>query len=634
VNVRVIAATNRGIQSLLTSNTFRRDLLYRLSVIHIHLPALRERRADIPLLLAYFVHRFSHRQSRPVRVPEETIGWAQRSPWPGNVRELENAVERAVTMNTSGRLLPEDFLQFGFTLASEAVPDAEAAQVQIAEEIAANDGGLREDSAADQGPPGSLDDMTREHILDVLHHTQGNKVRAAELLGIGRYSLYRMAKRLNIDLDHWNKEPGSGRKRRVFTAGASTAFGSLEAFDHLDDIVYTRDFAGLITNITAAGERFFGIPREQIIGRSFHGLIDPTMEASLRATNDKLLAEGHDRSEVVTRDRDGRPRVLEFNVALIRDSAGQPVGARGIMRDISEAKELESRLRSQARQLEEANEKLKELNRIKADFTAMLVHDLKTPISTMMMALQLLQEIVPAETNEDIHKMIAGGLASGRSMVQIVEDMLELFKFDSAEIVLASKPIALEDLIADPFNEALVQAQLKGIELTRQMEPDLPEVLVDKVKISRVLSNLLSNALGFTPPGGKVRIEAQKSESQKWVPWMRKGDSVHIEGRAQWEASTERGKTFVQISVSDTGDGIPPANLAYVFDHYWHSKRKGMGTGLGLAVVKRIVMAHGGLLAVRSRLGVGSEFYFTVPAAEASVQKTEAPLNLTASARA
>jgi len=633
VNVRVIAATNQGIQSLLNSSAFRRDLLYRLSVIHIHLPPLRERREDIPLLLSYFVHGFSQRQNKSVRLAGEKIQWVQQREWLGNVRELENAVERAVTMSTSGSLLAEDFLQFGFASSEELAPEAERGvqEPQTAEAAALEIGVKSKESVADEAPPGSLDEMTRGQILEVLHHTKGNKVRAAEILGIGRYSLYRMAKRLNIDLDHWNVDPRSGRRKRVSVpASANASPVSLEAFDHLDDIVYTRDFSGVITSINAAGERFFGIPRQQIVGTTFHGLIDPAMEASLRTTNDKLLSDGHDRSEVIVRDRDGRVRVLEFNVALFRDAKGQPAGARGIMRDVSEAKELESRLRSQAQLLEEANEKLKELNRIKADFTAMLVHDLKSPISTMMMALQLLQEILPSEGNEDLHKVIAGGLASGRSMVQIVEDMLELFKYDSTEPSLASNRVPVEELIEDPFNEALVQAQLKGIELTRQIEPGLPDVLVDRIKICRVLSNLLSNALNFTQPGGKVRIEVQKSQHQRWVPWMRKGDSVHIEGMAEWEASTDRSKASVQFSVSDTGAGILPANLSYVFDPYWHSKRKGTGTGLGLAVVKRIVTAHRGFLAVRSRVGVGSEFYFTLPAAEEAPQKKDSPKNLSA----
>jgi PAS domain S-box-containing protein len=426
-----------------------------------------------------------------------------------------------------------------------------------------------------------------------------------------------MAKRLNVDLDNWSEEakPIRRRVRRAAGAGVDEELIQDEVFDHLNDIIYTRDLAGLITSINTTGEQFFGYSRGQLIGHSLHELIDPAMEVSLTATNAKLLACGHDRSEVITHDRDRRIRVLESSSSLVRDANGQPVGARGIMRDITESKELEARLRTQARELEEANEKLKELNRIKADFTAMLVHDLKTPISTMMMALQLLQEILPEGGDVEIHKMIAGGLASGRSMVQIVEDMLELFRFDSTPVPLVSSRLPVEEVIQDPFNEALVQARLKDIQLVRNVEPNLPDLFVDKGKICRAVSNLLTNALNFTPPHGRIRIEAQKSGSQRWVPWMRRGDSIHIEGLAASEAGSEKGRAFVQISVSDTGEGIPPENLSYIFDPYWQSKRKGMGTGLGLAVVKRIVTAHGGFLVVRSRVGVGSEFYFTVPAA-------------------
>ena len=112
VDVRIVAATNRPVQDLLNSDDFRKDLLYRLSVIHIQLPPLRERKEDILLLVEHFLNRTNAKLKRTVVVPPETIDWLKSRAWPGNVRELENAVERAVTLNASGRLLPEDFTQF------------------------------------------------------------------------------------------------------------------------------------------------------------------------------------------------------------------------------------------------------------------------------------------------------------------------------------------------------------------------------------------------------------------------------------------------------------------------------------------------------------------------------------------
>jgi two-component system, NtrC family, response regulator AtoC len=196
VDVRILAATNRSVHELLTSDDFRQDLLYRLSVIHIELPPLRERREDIPLLVEYFLNRNNRKLKRHVSAPPETIAWVSSLAWPGNVRELENAVERAVTLNAGGRLLPEDFTQFTPTpfISAPASPsqvEAETTESRLSAVTASWSCEL----------PCSLADVERQHILATLRFTGGNKLRAAELLGIGRYSLYRKAERLGIDLD-------------------------------------------------------------------------------------------------------------------------------------------------------------------------------------------------------------------------------------------------------------------------------------------------------------------------------------------------------------------------------------------------------------------------------------------------
>jgi DNA-binding NtrC family response regulator len=197
VDVRIVAATNRRVQELLGADDFRHDLLYRLSVIHIELPPLRERREDIPLLVEHFLQRTSARLKRQVSVAPETIAWLSSLAWPGNVRELENAVERAVTLNASGRLLPEDFTQFTPTpfVTLSVLP---AGQPEMAEPPETTAPALHSWVCE---VPCSLDAVEREHILATLRYTKGNKLRAAELLGIGRYSLYRKAERLGIDLD-------------------------------------------------------------------------------------------------------------------------------------------------------------------------------------------------------------------------------------------------------------------------------------------------------------------------------------------------------------------------------------------------------------------------------------------------
>ena len=196
VDVRIVAATNRRVEELLTADDFRRDLLFRLSVINIELPPLRERREDIPLLVSHFLSRAQDWVGKRATIPPETVEWLSTLAWPGNVRELQNAVERAVTLNVGGRLLPEDFTQFTPSPLRSIGTGSET-----------EEGSMKSAKPSHQGSswvcqvPRSLSEVEREHILATLRFTRGNKLRAAELLGIGRYSLYRKAERLGIDLD-------------------------------------------------------------------------------------------------------------------------------------------------------------------------------------------------------------------------------------------------------------------------------------------------------------------------------------------------------------------------------------------------------------------------------------------------
>jgi two-component system, NtrC family, response regulator AtoC len=178
VDIRVISATNQSLKTLMNS-TFRKDLLYRISVINIHIPPLRERVEDIPLLANHFLRRHNRRQRKSVVLRAETIDWMKQLPWHGNVRELENAIERAVTMSISSEIHPRDFVQFGFPFQQEEAGE----------------------TMEDPESQGSIDQVTRNHILKVLGQTGGSKLKAAKILGIARPSLYRMARRLGIDLD-------------------------------------------------------------------------------------------------------------------------------------------------------------------------------------------------------------------------------------------------------------------------------------------------------------------------------------------------------------------------------------------------------------------------------------------------
>ena len=177
VDVRVVAATNRDLCAEVAAGRFREDVFYRLNVVSIHLPPLRERREDIPALADHFLRKYAEANGKAVRgFAPEAMARLETHAWPGNVRELENAIERAVAVSTSPILLPDDLPAH---LTAHAAPPG----------------------GAPEPVPGaflSLDELTRQHLARVLSATGGNKKRTAEILGVDRRTLYRMLDRFAI----------------------------------------------------------------------------------------------------------------------------------------------------------------------------------------------------------------------------------------------------------------------------------------------------------------------------------------------------------------------------------------------------------------------------------------------------
>lgn len=176
VDVRIIAATNRDIEAAVRDGAFRTDLFYRLNVVPIHLPPLRDRRADIPLLVEHFIHEFSHVYGvEPKRVTAEAMERIVDYGWPGNIRELQNAIERAFALSAEPEITPKD-LPPAVVRGGEPVADAEA--------VAA---------------PLPLAEVEKRNILAALQCSGGNKNEAARLLGIDRQRLYRKIEKYGLE---------------------------------------------------------------------------------------------------------------------------------------------------------------------------------------------------------------------------------------------------------------------------------------------------------------------------------------------------------------------------------------------------------------------------------------------------
>lgn len=184
VDVRIIAATNRDLEQLVKEGKFRNDLFYRLKVVPITLPSLAERREDIPMLVHHFLQKCAAGAKHAVRgVLPETMALLTDYRWPGNVRELENVIERAVSLSQGPLLTPED------------LPDVIRQQ-----RVSAGAEGRHLPVNSHDEASLTLEEVEKRHLIRVLRETNGNKVRAAKILGIDRRTLYRMADRFGLDL--------------------------------------------------------------------------------------------------------------------------------------------------------------------------------------------------------------------------------------------------------------------------------------------------------------------------------------------------------------------------------------------------------------------------------------------------
>ncbi|TAJ10334.1 MAG: sigma-54-dependent Fis family transcriptional regulator [Nitrospirae bacterium] len=183
LDCRLIAATNRDLAALVKEGRFREDLFYRLNVVRITLPPLRERREDIPMLAHHFLQQAADGPAHPIRgfLPE-TMACLQQYAWPGNVRELENVIERVVSLSRGPLVLPSDLPEAVRQASGDAVP------------------GLAGRATGGSGALLTLEAMEKRYLQQVLQETGGNKVQAAKILGIDRRTLYRMAERFGLDL--------------------------------------------------------------------------------------------------------------------------------------------------------------------------------------------------------------------------------------------------------------------------------------------------------------------------------------------------------------------------------------------------------------------------------------------------
>lgn len=247
---------------------------------------------------------------------------------------------------------------------------------------------------------------------------------------------------------------------------------------------------------------------------------------------------------------------------------------------------LYEQTKRQARELEKANQ-------LQADFTAMIAHDLRSPLMNISGAAEVMMKGMFGDVNDEQERWLGKILANSHSLVNLVSDFLDVAKLEAGYIQLMLEPMDLRDLIDKSIENFLFLAQKKQISLTKSVPGSMPLVQGDRPRLEQVINNLMSNAIKFTPAEGRIELGvAQPDEAQ------------------------------VKVWVKDSGVGIPHSEMTELFEKYRQCSNTSSitdsgnkGTGLGLVICKMVVQAHGGRIGVESEEGKGSMFFFSLPTA-------------------
>ncbi|NET27838.1 PAS domain S-box protein [Okeania sp. SIO1I7] len=290
---------------------------------------------------------------------------------------------------------------------------------------------------------------------------------------------------------------------------------------------------------------------------------------------------------------DGSTHFIKASALVQRNLQGEAQRMIGINYDITEQKQAEATLK-------QTNEELARATRLKDEFLASMSHELRTPLNAILGMSEALQEEVFGTINEQQLKALQTIEDSGSHLLELINDILDVAKIESGRIELDYTQVSIYHLCQSSITFVKQLALKKRIQLETRLPQNLPVLLVDERRIRQALINLLNNAVKFTPNGGRITLSVNLKQSPlnpdvSDFPWP----------------------NYIQIAVIDTGIGITLENLKKLFQPFIQIdsalNREYNGTGLGLALVKRIVDLHGGQVGVTSEVGVGSCFTMDIP---------------------
>ncbi len=279
-------------------------------------------------------------------------------------------------------------------------------------------------------------------------------------------------------------------------------------------------------------------------------------------------------------------RIFTLNRAAERIARGE-LDTRVVVEGRDEVAQLTRSFNAMAAQLELMQQKQQELDTLRRELVAWVSHDLRTPLTSMRAVLEALADGV-VDDPETVQRYYRVAQNDIRSLSHLIDDLFDVSQIDAGGLQLDVAFNSIGDLISDTIESFSETARQQNVQLEGEVQPGTDPVRMDARRIGRVLANLTSNALRHTPAGGKVHLAARRTASS------------------------------LEVEVVDTGEGIRPEDLPYVFDRFYRGEKSRSratgGAGLGLAIARGIVEAHGGSIRVESKAGHGARFVFVLPA--------------------
>jgi len=373
--------------------------------------------------------------------------------------------------------------------------------------------------------------------------------------------------------------------------------------ENSDDAIVGKDLHSIITSWNSGAERIFGYSAGEMIGTSIMRLIPPDRQPEEAEILRRIRnGERVDHFETVRVTKGGKMLDVSLTVSPIKDEFGHVVGASKIARDVTQQKLAEAAIRRAGEEAEQASadrERLLEseraarseaerANRMKDEFLATVSHELRTPLNAILGWANILRS--GQFQGEELAKGLDIIERNSRSQAQIIDDLLDMSRIISGKVRLEVQRIDLAAVLGESVETVRATADAKGLRLQVVIDPHNAIVSGDPNRLQQIFWNLLNNAIKFTPKHGRVQV------------------------------LLERVNSHVEVSVIDTGEGISPDFLPFVFNRFEQADasttRRHGGLGLGLAIVKQLVELHGGGVRVKSAgVGQGATFIVNLPLA-------------------